>query len=285
MTGIELISAHVPAALLTLARLSGLFVFAPVLSSPIIPGRVKALLVCILTLAVYPTLHPSQLGSAPPIPPHGPSASDVFFANADVFTLGFSIVGEVLLGLCIGLLASLPLYAVQLAGMVMGQQVGFGLGAVYNPALDSDGDVLSQLMLMVAIGVYIAVGGVEAVFTCCVDSFSRVPLGGWTSELTPLGLCTGLVGAGFELALRVAAPVLGIIMLETVASGTLMKTIPQVNILTVGFAVKIVLALGVLVFAVGAIDAAIGDEVLRTFGFIGEWVNQLGGAPAAGRGA
>lgn len=273
MTGIELISAHVPAAMLTLARLSGLFVFAPVLSSPIIPMKAKAMLVIILTIAVYPTLPESQLGSAPP---HGMSQSDIFFANADVFTLGFSLVGEVLLGLCIGLLASLPLYAVQLAGMIMGQQVGFGLGAVYNPALDSEGDVLSQLMLMVAIGAFLAVGGLDAVLGCCVRSFATVPLAGWSVGVTPLEMCTGLIHAGFELALRVAAPVLGIIMLETVGSGVLMKTIPQINILTVGFAIKVVLALGVLVFAGAAIDSAIGDEVMRTLGLIGQWVE--GGA-------
>lgn len=148
----------------------------------------------------------------------------------------------------------------------MGQQLGLGLAAVYNPAMETDGDLVGELLLYLAMAVFMTLGGLEAAFLAVARGFEHLPPGAMAAgpaAESALGVAVGLVHAGFELALRVAAPVLCILMLETLAAGLVMKTMPQLNILSVGFAVKIVLGFMALAAAVYAVGDAVGEEMQR----------------------
>ena len=162
---------HVGPFLMCLFRLSGLFVFAPVLGSPAIPARVRALVCAVFALALYPTL-PEE------------SMKPVAF---DGLSLAWAVAGETLIGVVIGLLAALPMYAVQLGGMLVGHQVGVGLANVYNPALDTEADVIGQFRSHGAGGVC-RHRRLEAVFIALASTFAHVPSAGsprpmrrWTS--------------------------------------------------------------------------------------------------------
>lgn len=69
--------------------------------------------------------------------------------------------------------------------------------------------------------------------------------------------------SGFDLALRVAAPMLGIILVETIATAMLMKTVPQINVMSLGFGLKILLGLSALILSVRIMDSAIMDHVAQ----------------------
>ena len=241
--------------LMVLFRLSGLFLFAPLLSSSIIPTAARVLLVCIFTFALYPTLPHAQR-----VPIH-----------LDIFSLAPAVFCETLIGLAIGLLASLPMFAAQLGGQIMGQQAGFSLGQVYNPSLDTDADLFGQLMQYIAMFAFVAAGGLEVLFLALANTFSRVPVATPTSGLAPLDLILGVTGSGFDLALRVSAPVLCIIFIETLASSILMKTIPQINTQSIGFATKIIVSFLALIAGIAAIAQAVNDDVLHTNSQIVKW--------------
>jgi flagellar biosynthetic protein FliR len=236
--------------LLALLRMSGIFVFAPLLSSVAIPDKVKVLLVFLITVAVFPVLPAS---ARPPM-------------EMDVLSLAMAGVFEVLLGVVIGLIALLPVLAVQLGSSLIGQQMGFGIAQVYNPTLETESDPIGELLLHMSLVAFIALGGLEALFLCVANTFEKVPLGTVTSTSIPADMVLGAISGGLELALRISSPVLGIILIETIATAFLMKTMPTLNILSIGFAVKIVLGFAVLFASLGAIDAVISghvEEVLR----------------------
>lgn len=258
---LEPLIQHVGPFLLVLFRLSGLAVFAPVVGSPLIPARVRLLLMFMLAVAIYPTLPADQ--QAP--------------VRLDLLSLAPAVAAETMIGLTIGLIAALPMYAVQLGGQVMGQQVGLGLAGIYNPALDTESDVVGQMLLFVAIAIFAAVGGLDLMFSCVVHTFARVPVGHALGVQPPLELFSGVVGSGFEMALRVAAPVLCIIMIETVGTGFLMKTLPQLNIMSIGFGAKVVLAFLVLAWAIGAMGDAIADDIGHALAVVTGWASGLGG--------
>lgn len=244
--------------LLVLSRLGGLFVFAPMLASTSIPLRARALFVVMFAAAIYPSV---------PAPAAG--------ANLDLFSLLPAAASEALIGLSIGLLAAIPIFSVQLAGVVMGQQMGVSLAGVYNPALESESDVLGEILLYMAIGVFVACGGLDALFLAVGRTFQHVPLAGFDSKRVPIDQLVGLTASGFDLALRIAAPLLCIVLLETIASGFIMKTLPQLNILSIGFALKILLGLLALIAALGAIQQVIGDHVSSTIRLILDWSTSL----------
>lgn len=281
MPSLAPILPHVEPFLLVLFRLSGLFIFAPMLASPMIPVRVRTLVVLMFTVALYPTLAAgSPAGDAPAVP------------EIDLFSLIAAGFFEVLIGAAIGLLASLPMFAAQLGGLVGGQQLGLGLAGIYNPALDTESDVLGQLLVYVALAVFAAAGGLELCFIALARTFEHIPPGGAFLHAGRIlggadgggggggvgvtGLLVGMIGSGFEVGLRIAAPVLGIVLLETIAAAFLMKTIPQINIMSIGFAVKVVLGIFILALSMGALTEALGDDVRNACDRIILWASSPG---------
>lgn len=267
MPSIEPLIQHASPFLLALFRLSGLFIWAPMLSSTVIPARVRTLVAIVLTLAIYPCIPTAASAAA--------DAHTHTLPSLDLASLAPAIVAETLIGLSIGLLASLPMFAVQMAGQIMGQQTGLSLGGVFNPALDVETDAISQLLMSIALGIFIAVGGLETLFLSVAATFTTIPLGGASLTAAPLDLFLGLLSAGGELALRVAAPVVCILLVETIVSGLLMKTIPQINIMSMGYGIKVLLAFIVLLASLYSVVRVVGDDVEETLGAVTHWAQTL----------
>ena len=249
MNALDALSMHLVPAVMVVSRVSGMAVQGPLLSSPAIPMRIKALLVASLGLAVYPAVAANaQLPS-----------SISFAMAAGLVLLEFGI------GVFIGFMASMPLLAAQFAGLSMGQQIGLGFARFYNPAIGDESDALEQILFFLALATFIALGGIESMFSSVVASFGTLPAAAvpamftGASDLSPVAIFTGALGAAFELGLRVAAPLLAIVCLETVVMGYLSKSVPQLNVLSIGFPVRIIVGLGVIVASLAAIDEALVD--------------------------
>lgn len=260
MPSLEPILPHLVPFVLVAFRLGGMFLLAPMLTSAMIPPRFKVLMVIAMAGSLYPTL------------------PRVAAPDLDLFSLVPMVVCELAIGFVIGLIAAVPLSAMEMAGVVAGQQVGFGLARVYNPELEADTDILGQLLFYLAIGAFVALNGVETLFVSLADTFHRVPPGGMLAITPPLDLLLGVIMSGFELAMRVAAPVTGITLLLVVALGVVGKTMPQLNIMAVGFTLKIIGAISILAAATHVISAVAGDEVRDVLSRITQWAPSV--APA-----
>lgn len=267
----EQLLEHVGPFLMVVFRISGLFVFAPILSSTSIPAQARVLLALAMSVALYPS-----------VPLEAISASGAGGLRLDLFSLIPAVLGETLIGAAIGLIASIPMYFVQMAGVIMGQQTGMSLGGLFNPALDIETDAISQLLMSIALAAFVAAGGLEVSFLALARSFEHVAIGGasWGgASIAPVAMLVGLISSGFELALRVAAPVVCILLVETIASAYLMRTIPQINIMSIGYGVKVVLALVVMAGAVMSFHPVIYDDIADAIGACRVWVESLANGP------
>lgn len=232
---------HLPAALLVIFRIGGLMLFAPVFGSNIVPLRLRILLAFVLGAAIYPVLHGVGVVS-----PEG--------LSLNLASLAPLVAMEVLVGLIIGLIASLPLVAMQMGGLLMGQQMGLGFATLYNPAMGDEGDVVGQLFFFLALAGFLIINGHEAIVTAVLHSFGHVPLGGFVADTGLLALLSGLLLAAVEVALRVAAPVIAIIFLQSIAMGFVSRTVPQLNILSLGFPLRILVGFTVMLLGLVVIN-------------------------------
>src|SRR5262245_24442055 len=251
--------AHVVPYVLVMFRMAGVFLMAPVLTSVMIPMRAKALLTMMLTAAAYPLLADSLRTPA----------------GLDLFGLVPLVVSEALIGLAIGAIAAIPLLSLETAGVIMGQSMGFSLARVYSPESSTDTDLLGQLLFYIGAGVFVALGGLDQLLAGVLDTFRRVPLGGFGAEQMPMDLFVGVLTSGTELALRVALPVSGITLLLIIVLGVITKTMPQINIMSVGFTIKIVAGLLMLALALWTIGGATGAEVQRALADALRWARSL----------
>ena len=259
MPSLTPILGHAAPFLLVVFRLAGLMVFTPLLANRAMPRRFRVMLAVMFAAAIYPTL-PAAVQIEPDI---------------DLAGLLPLVVSELLIGVVIGFLAGLPVLAMDLAGFMMGHQMGMSLARVYNPDVGSDTDTFGQLLMYVALGAFVALGGLEAAFLALVSTFKNVPIGAFALDRVPLDSVVGVIASGVELAVRVAAPVLSMIFLLMIALGFVMKTMPQINVMSVGFTVKILLGVAMLAASLGAMQHATSDEIGRVLRMIVDWGRSL----------
>ena len=258
---VEPLLEHVVPFTLVLTRMGGAFMFAPIIGSGQVPVRAKALLAVAMASAVYAAT-PAFIQSPP-----------VF----SVWSLVPAVAMEAMIGLIIGTIATLPLVALEMAGHMMGYQMGLALARTFNPELGSQTEILGQVLFFLGVGLFMSLGGVEVMFASVARSFETVPLGGFSPGTTPLELTVGVLSSGFELALRIAVPVLCVVLLVLAAMGFIMKTMPQINVLSVGFAIKIVCGLFVTMIGVHVIADVAGDEIRGVLELIAGWTPGAGG--------
>lgn len=261
MLALEPLFHHGLTLMLVVFRLAGVLLFSPVIAGASIPRAAKVVLVVMFAAAIYPAL---------PVTWH-------VTPDVSLVTLGQLMFTETLIGASIGFMVTIPIVAMQLAGSIMGLQMGLGLAQVFNPEMGGNSGVIDQLMFYLAVAIFVSIGGLDLMFLALVRTFEHIPLGHMTLMATPVDVLTGLMHSAYELALRVAAPVLSIMFLETLASGVLMKTIPQINILSIGFAIKTIAGLVGLVGALVAIESVFIEDLRATLMIVMDWITL--GAP------
>lgn len=261
MNSFEPILKHLIPFALVVARLGGLFLFTPLLANQTVPRRFRALLAVMFGAAVYAGL-PSSVQVSPEV------------SLAGLLPL---VLSELLIGAVMGFIAGLPVIAMDMAGVIIGHQMGMGLGRVYNPDLGADTDSLGQILMYVALASYVALNGLDAMFMALLQTFGKVPIGEFASgDGVPIEALVGVITSGTELALRVSAPVLCIIFLLMIALGLIGKTMPQINIMSVGFTFKMFLGIAILAAAMGIIQQVTSEEIERVLGMIVEWGRTMG---------
>lgn len=260
MQGVEPLVAQAVPWLLVVARVAGLFVFAPMLASVTLPMRARALIAAAMGLAAAPMVIGSGWVDVRP----------------DFVSLPFLLLSELMIGLTMGLIAVVPLLALDLAGVLMGHQMGLNLARVYNPETDAEVDAIGQLLFFVGFAAFVAVGGLESLFLSLLATFDRVPLGGFGVGMLPLDMLIGVLGSGLEFAVRVAAPVWGVVGAVLVVMGLLGKFVPQISTMTVGFMLKIIVGILVLAASMHIIGEVSVDSMRQTSRDVSGWVGSLG---------
>jgi len=236
MTSLEgfVTPARLAALVLVLARVAGLMVIAPVLGARMVPVRVRAAVTFVLAVAML-----ASVAHAGP----GPEILDSTVA------LSLALVTETLIGLLLGLVAQLVFGAVQMAGELAGVQMGFGLAGLIDPQSHDRAVALAQWQSAFAILLFLSIDGHHLLIQAVAQSFQRVPAGAVGLGMPALGMVLGFAGEVFVLALKVAAPVLGLVLLVNGCLGALAKLIPQLNVMVVGFPISVAAGLFVLAAA------------------------------------
>ena len=85
-------------------------------------------------------------------------------------------------------------------------------------------------------------------------------------------LLIGVLTAAFEMALRVAAPLLALIFLQTLAMGFIAKTVPQMNILSLGFPLRVMAGLLIIILGLVVMSEVVMGLVDDTLHLMFDWI-------------
>lgn len=158
------------------------------------------------------------------------------------------IASEVLLGLVLGLGVRMFLGAVQLAGQLLGFQMGFNMASALDPQTGTQSSVISQFLYLFTVLLFFSIDGHHLLILALASSFEAVPPSGFLLKAPHTGYLVEIGGDMFLIGLQVAAPVMVALFLSNFCLGIVARTVPQVNILMVGFPLNI--GLGLFLFGI-----------------------------------
>jgi flagellar biosynthetic protein FliR len=234
------------AALLIFTRVGAMTITAPAFSSPHMPATLRAAFSVLITVLLLPTV----------------TARPATTITMD--GLALPLLAEAVVGLTLGYLANLLFAVVQMAGEMQDSQSGFGFAGVVDPNFSGSSAILGQFGMVLMWLIYFAVDGHHLLLRALAESFAIVPLGGYVgpqaSAMAIFPLATQLMG----LALRMAAPVVGAVLLTDLALGMLQRTAPQLNLMSVGFQTKIIVASVVTLASLG-FTLALQEDMIGSF--------------------
>ncbi|MGZ4200712.1 MAG: flagellar biosynthetic protein FliR [Thermoleophilaceae bacterium] len=229
--------------ILVLARVSPLFLLAPVFSSKLLPARARAIAAVAISFGLAPwALHGHHI-------------------PMDTMTFGGLVLKEVLVGLAYAFALGAVFAAVSVAGALMDVTVGFSFGSLIDPITGNHSQLLSQLYSMVGVLVFIAIDGDHWMIEGLARSYQLVPIQSFPSLNSLVAGADKAFVSIFGSALELAAPVMLAVLITDAGMGIVARLMPQLNVFAVGFPAKI--AVGLLIMGV-------------SLPFVGGWIaNQV----------
>lgn len=211
------------------ARFIGIILLIPFLNSNFVPVIVKA---CIVICFSYLIL----LNIEETIP-----------MDVHVSIIIMHMLLNFLFGVLIGTVVNLVLYALQFAGNFIGIQMGFAMANVFDPQMQEQISLVSQMSFLFGTMLFIIMKGHIYMFSIIIDSFEKVPVL-YSLNINSISLIVSKLADIFVIGLQFAMPVTAIMIFIKLSLGIVSRLIPQMNVFMVGLPLQV--GIGFFVFMV-----------------------------------
>ena len=244
------LQAWLAAFLLPFFRILALFSAAPVLSLRTVPARARIGLSVVLAATIAPAV-----------------AAPVRVDPTSWAMLGF-VAQEVAVGLAIGFAARLVFAAFDLAGEVIGLQMGLSYAGFFDPQ-GGQGTAVGSFMNTTATLLFVTMNGPLLLIAATLRSFATLPVGDVPFEFARRFDPVALGAEVFALGLLIATPFLALILFVNVLLGVMSRVAPQLSLFSIGFPVTIGVGLVLLVLGLPWIERPLADGLGRLFTLFG----------------
>jgi flagellar biosynthesis protein FliR len=214
--------------LLTLARVGGLVTFAPFFGGGAVTLPIRLMMAMGLTWAIYPAVMDTYMAV-----PEG------------LVGLTFLVGRELLVGLVLAMSVKLVLAAMDVAGQLMGFQLGFSLIQMVDPQTQVQSPFMASFLNLIAMMIFLGIDGHHWMIEAVVESY-RVTGPGLQISGALINQFVTSLGHLFILGLQLAAPIVVMLFIVDVLFGILGRTAPQIQILIVGLPAKSLIGFTVL---------------------------------------
>jgi flagellar biosynthetic protein FliR len=234
------------AFLLVLGRLAGTFSFVPFPGEQAGPATARVVLSVACTIALFPRWPVVDVSSA---------------------SLGLMVLwlfSEAAMGIAIGLLVSFVAEALTVGAQMLSLQAGYGYASVVDPNTQADSGILSMMAQITAGLLFFATGLDRRVIMAFALSLDRYPPGTFTLSR---GLVENVIQVGsniFSVGLRLAFPVIGLLLMTDVALSLLGRVNSQLQLVQQAFSAKMLLtlvALSAILIVVPSLYEAFATQV------------------------
>ena len=222
-------------------RILAMLATAPVFDNRTVQRRTRVGLAALIAILMMPLLPaPPVLSSAQAIP---------------------VLIQQILIGVAMGFSMRLVFAAFEMAGDLLGLQMGLAFAQFIDPARGSQTPLIGSFLGVLASLVFLVIDGHLLVIAAVVQSFELIPISADLSVVNPQNIA--MAGSiMFMLALQISLPVLAAVLISNIVLGILARAAPQLNVMSIGFSITIGVGLWILwvslPYFIAGIDGAIG---------------------------
>ncbi len=218
-----------------LVRPAALVAAAPPFGADYTPAWVKIGLSVVLALCVAPTVAVPDITSGA--------------------MLAVAVGRELLIGVALAMAVRILVSGVELAGQLAGFQLGFAYAAAVDPQTGARNNVIASLYTNLSILSYLAIDGHHQLLRAVARSYALVPIGLGGVDASLGAMVARALGAIFVLGTQLAAPVVIVLLIVELGLGLVTRAAPALNMLIIGFPVRLLAGLLVLAATVSVVPA------------------------------
>lgn len=232
------------------ARIGTALVMFPMFSAGALPMSVRTTITAGLAVCLLPMIGMGNM---------------LALGGLDAMSLTLLLVKEVALGFALGLVGSIGFWAVHAAGAIIENQAGLSMATTLDPLAGQEDSLVGGFLVQVLSVIFLASGGLLALLGALYESFRVWPVADLAPTINPsmwLGAGLQVIRLMSELALRVAAPFVLLMLMVEVGMGLLGRYAPQFNVFFLALPVKaVVLVVMLLVYAIVLADGSALPDV------------------------
>jgi flagellar biosynthesis protein FliR len=243
------------AFILVLIRISAIIMMSPAFGDATVPATVKWGLSILISLLLFPTVK----GGIPTMGDFG------------LLTLVVGIAGELLIGIIIGFSARLIFAGIQLAGEMLGFQMGFSVASVIDPTSSVQVSVIAEFQYLLSILLFLTVNAHHLFISAIADSYRAIPPLSIYLSGPLLQAFVSLSKDLFVIAVKISAPVTAVLFFTNVAMGLVARTVPQMNVFMVSFPLQI----GIGLLFIGLTASVFAEAVQHLFSGLSGQIEML----------
>lgn len=215
--------------LLILVRIGALFSIAPIFGHASVPIQVKIWLSFVMSLLLFPVIDKTA-----------------FVVPRETLLLLGLILKEFVVGFAIGYASTFLFSGIQLAGDIIGHQMGFAIANVIDPISNVQVSIIGRLKVILAILIFLLLNGHLWLVYAFASSYKIIPLMGARFSSMFGNKIIEMFCNIFVIAVKVSAPILVALFATSVVLGIIARTIPQINVFIMSFPLRIAVGLFML---------------------------------------
>lgn len=211
---------------MVLLRISAFFMGIPIFFPKSTPAMAKVGFCVIFTFLIVP----------------GVNYENVNLITNNTGLIVFAI-SEVITGLILSYIVKFCFFSAQMAGQLMDFQVGFSMMSMFDPISNENVTLLGRLLYWVSMVMFFVVDGHHMLIRAIIDSFNSVNIGRFILNQQSSMMVVKVFIEFFTLGVKIAIPIILIIIITDLCMGLVSRTVPQLNVMILGMPIKILVGL------------------------------------------
>lgn len=241
--------AYVVGFILLFFRFGALFMAVPIFSHNSIPISLKAAMAFFFSIVFYSSMPPLAIPITVP-------------------SIVLAILSELLFGLAIGTILQVAFNAITFAGGQISFMMGFSMASAIDPQSGISMPIISQFLSLMALMILFSIDMHHWMLLFIDGSLQNIPLGGFIMSENLFNYIIKATSNMFMVGFMIAFPITALSWLADVIFGMLMKTMPQFNLLVIGFPIKIMVSFVVLIATFSATMLILKAQMQEAFNFL-----------------